>query len=370
MSLRQFSSDQIPMALPNGSPNPVYLHRGPCRPLTPAEDIIADVAAEAIRRGIKNLERHFLDEAIFEFDTAISVLPHFPHAHWNRGQALLMKGEYLEGFREFDWRFKLFGDTLWHKGIPIWCGESLVGKRLILWHEHGYGDSLMFLRYVPMLRGMGAEITLALPEPLRRLAREQFDAEVLDEVPESFDRFDYRCPIFSLPPVLDQTIENVPSAPYLSGNAQRATIAKDRPIIGIAWSGNRKNSRDKHRSIKIDKFLSALDTRDHALYAIQQDELSIGREHGVITPTFSDFAETADCLMAMDHIVTVDTSVAHLAGALAHPSLHVLVPFVAYWPWYQSAAWYPTAHVYRQEKPGEWAPLFERVNANLWRGLQ
>lgn len=364
-ALREFSSDPISMVLPSGKPNPAYVHRGPCRPVTPAEEVIADVAAESVKHGIENLERHFLDEAIFEFETAISVLPEFPHAHWMRGQALLMKGDYLEGFKEFDWRFKMFSDALCHKGIPIWSGEPLSGKSLLLWHEHGYGDSIMFLRYVPMLKRMGARITLALPEPLRRLAREQFDVEVLDEVPLSFNHFDYRCPIFSLPPVLCKSVADLPSEPYFAANAYRATIPRDKPIIGIAWSGNRNNSRDKHRSIKLEKFLTALDTRGHALYAIQQDELSIGRAHGVIAPTFADFAETADCLMAMDHIVTVDTAVAHLAGALGHPSLHILVPFVAFWPWYQSQAWYPTAHVYRQSKPGEWAPVFAKVNEAL-----
>lgn len=366
MKLREYSDDPIPIALPNGSPNPVYLHRGPCRPVTEQEGIIADLAAEAIGRGVENLDRHFLDEAMFEFDTALAVIPHFPHAHWNRGQVLLMQGRYEEGFKEFDWRFKLFGDALWHKGIPIWCGEDLAGKQILLWHEHGYGDSIMFLRYVEPIKAMGAVVTLALPEPLRRLAREQFGVDVLEEVPETFDHFDYRCPLFNLPPAMNASVSNLPPAPYFKADPGRATIAKSKPTIGVAWCGNRKNSRDKYRSIELSRFFDMLNTGDHAVYSVQTIELDGASEYGVITPNYADFAETADCLMAMDHIVTVDTAVAHLAGALGHPSLHILLPHVAYWPWYQAAAWYGTANVYRQEKPGEWEPLFARINERLW----
>jgi hypothetical protein len=360
-ALREFRFDPVPIVTPEGQINPVFLHRGPCRPVTPREEVITDIVAEAMGRGIANIRARFLEEAVMEFDTAIALMPEFPHAHWNRGQALLMMGD-TNGFAEFDWRFKMFGDVLWHKGIPIWSGESLQGKRLLCWHEHGYGDSIMLLRYVPVLQQMGAYITLALPEPLRRLAREQFKCEVLEEVPESWERFDYRCPIFNLLPQMHQMQIPVPACPYFTADPLGYGFKGEAKIIGIAWSGSKDHSHDKDRSIGIDKFMGMLDCNGHDPCAVQlASDKDIG-DWDIVTIPYEDFAETADCLMAMDHIVTVDTAVAHLAGALGHPSLHVLCPYVAYWPWLNSATWYPTANVYHQTKWDDWAGVFARVN--------
>jgi hypothetical protein len=339
----------------------VFLHRGPCRPVTPREEVITDIVSEAMGRGIANIRARCLEEAVMEFDTAIALMPEFPHAHWNRGQVLLMMGD-TNGFAEFDWRFKMFGDVLWHKGIPIWSGEDLRGKRLLLWHEHGYGDSIMLLRYVPVLRRMGAKIVLALPEPLRRLAREQFQCEVLEEVPETWTRFDFRCPIFNLLPQMHAMQIPVPACPYFKGDAARGRFNGAERSIGIAWSGSRDHAHDKDRSIGLCKFMSSLNTKEFAVYAVQATELEHAPDYGVRTLTYKDFADTADCLMAMEHIVTVDTAVAHLAGALGHPSLHVLCPYVAYWPWLNSVTWYPTANIYHHTKPDDWAGIFARVN--------
>jgi hypothetical protein len=391
--LRQFRPDPVPVLLKNGRPNPAFIHRGPTRPLTESQEIITDVVAEAMARGVENLERHWLEEALLEFETAIAVMPEFPHAHWNRAQVLLMLGRYGEGFAEFDWRFKLFGDTLWHQGLPVWCGERLQGKRLLLWHEHGYGDTIMLLRYLPVLQAMGAQLTVAVPEPLRRLIRRQFgattliqpkntprniiaggirtnqnvaasfpyrDVEVLDEVPEDFGRFDYRCPVFNLMGVMQQIHPAIPAAPYVT-----TVPGEPRDVIGVAWSGNRENTRDKFRSIDLGALTAAIPREGCELQSIQMQELEDAPRHGVTAIDYLDFADTADRLMTMRHIVTVDTAVAHLAGAIGHPSLHILVPHVAYWPWYRAAEWYGTARIYRQPKPGDWSTVLAQVNAQL-----
>jgi hypothetical protein len=354
-ALREFRFDPVPIVTPDGQINPVFLHRGPCRPVTPREEVITDIVSEAMGRGIANIRARCLEEAVMEFDTAIALMPEFPHAHWNRGQVLLMMGD-TNGFAEFDWRFKMFGDVLWHKGIPIWSGEDLRGKRLLLWHEHGYGDSIMLLRYVPVLQRMGAEIVLALPEPLRRLAREQFQCEVLEEVPTVWERFDFRCPIFNLLPQMHQMQISVPVCPYFT--ASKAPVGG----IGIAWSGHKGHAHDKDRSLKLADFMSMFEPAGHTLHAIQMDDREECSKYGVIAPDYGDFVETANVLMSLKHIVTVDTAVAHLAGALGHPSLHVLSPYVAYWPWLNSATWYPTANIYHHTKPDDWASMFMRVN--------
>jgi hypothetical protein len=361
--LRQFRDDPVPLLTPNGRPNPAFIHRAPTRLLTPAQEIVTEVVAEVMARGVENLERHWLEEALLEFENAIALMPEFPHAHWNRAQVLLMLGRYDEGFVEFDWRFKLFGDTLWHQGVPVWCGEKLNGRRLLLWHEHGYGDTILLLRYLPVLLAMGAQLTVAAPEPLRRLIRRQFDVEVLEEVPEDFRRFDYRCPVCNLMPVMQRLHPKIPPAPYLA-----TASCEQRNVIGVAWSGNRENARDTFRSIYLGDLTAALEPFTRAGYelqSIQMQELEDAPQHGVTAVNYRDFADTADQLMAMRHIVTVDTAVAHLAGAIGHPSLHILVPYVAYWPWYRVAEWYGTARVYRQPKPDDWDSVFAQVNANL-----
>jgi hypothetical protein len=198
---------------------------------------------------------------------------------------------------------------------------------------------------------------------LRRLVRRQFDVEVLEQVPEDFRRFDYRCPTFNLMPVMHQLGIQIPAAPYLF-----AAQVPRKSMIGIAWSGSRNNERERRRSIPLDTFLEMLDLNGRAPHAVQADDLDLAASRNVAVCNFGDFAQTADCLLGMEHIVTIDTAVAHLAGAIGHPSLHIISPYVAYWPWY-NPAWYPTAKIYRQPKPGDWSSVFAQVNANLWSGL-
>jgi hypothetical protein len=361
--LRAYRDDPISIALPNGKPNPLFLYRGAVhgRPPTPHEEVKRDLVAELHQRGVENLEAHLLEEALFDFETVIELLPEFPYAHWNRAQVLLMLNRYREGFEEFDWRFKLFADDLWHSGIPLWNGEDIAGKRLLLWHEHGYGDTLMLLRFVPEIARRGVIVTLSLVPPLRRIAR-QLGVEVLDaDIPRGRE-FDFRLPLFNLPAALSTLADTVPPAPYLT--APR-TIKISAPAIGIAWSGNAKQSRDHLRSLELERFLALLELNGHQPYALQlAGEDAAAR--GVMVRDYADFAELAEWVMAMDHVVTVCTAVAHLAGALGHPSLHVVVPKVAYWPWYNAQRWYGGAHVYRQRCAGDWGQVFARVNRALW----
>jgi len=338
-------------------------YQGPCRASNKAEQATMEVTAEFMAMAKANMERGQFVEALFDLDNALCLMPKSVHAHCNRAQALFSLGRYSEGFAEFEWRFLLFGNPFVGVDVPIWRGEELSGKRLLLCHEHGYGDSLMLLRYVPVLKAMGAIITLLMPPGLVRLAR-QFGVEVLEKYPEDYGAFDYCCPMFSIIAAMGHGVSDIPSEPYIE------TVRGERlpNSVGISWSGNREHLRDAHRSVGIEQFLSLFECNGHSLYSVQNSELDEAAERGVVTRSFEDLTETAEFMSRLDHIVTVDTAPAHLAGAIGHPSVHLLLPYSSDWRWYNAEAWYPQINVYRQDAPGDWESVFERVNKNLkWR---
>lgn len=340
------------------------LYRGPCRYASEREEVAAEVVADALTRANDSIERGQFGEALFDLDTALSLMPKSPHAHWNKAQALLSLGDYVAGFREFEWRLTLFGDWLASSGALLWRGENLSGKRVLLCHEYGYGDSLMMLRFVPVLKEQGADITLLLPKALVGLAL-QFDVQVLHEVPRRFDGFDYLCPMFSVMAGLGVGVGDIPAPPYISANPAKRISKGKRPNIGIAWSGNRTHLRDAHRSIDIDLFLSLFDHRGSALYSVQASESDEAAKRGVITPAYEDFAASASVMLSLDHVVTVDTAAAHLAGAIGHPSVHLLLSYSHDWRWHNARAWYPSMNLHRQDVPGDWASAFAKVNRCL-----
>jgi hypothetical protein len=334
-------------------------YQGPCRASNKAEQATMEVTAEFMAMAKANMERGQLEEALFDLDNAICLMPKSVHAHNNRAHALLSLGDYSEGFKEFEWRL-LFGDKCFLSDVPMWRGQDIAGKRLLLCHEAGYGDSLMMLRYVPVLKAMGAIITLLMPPGLVRLAR-QLGIEVSDQFPDDYSIFDYRCPMFSVIPALGHVVNDIPTAPYIKmAGGERLPNS-----FGIAWSGNREHLRDQHRSVGIEQFLSLFEGNGHSLYNVQNSELDEAAEHGVVTRSFEDLAETAEFMSRLDHIVTVDSAPVHLAGAIGHPSVHLVLPFVCDWRWYNSQAWYPNIKIYRQDSPGDWASAFSKLNKAL-----
>lgn len=335
-------------------------YRGAYRPISKADEIVAELVSDSITRANENMEHGRFREAVFDFDTAIALMPNLPQAHHNKAHALLSLGEYHEGFREFEWRLPFFGDALALSGVPLWRGENLISNRVLLCHEFGYGDSLMLLRYVPVLKALGAIVTLLLPPGLVSIAQ-SLDVEIRTEYPTDFESYDYRCPLFSVATNLQHGVSDIPETPRLAVHHGE----KVPNSIGIAWSGNREHGRDKHRSLEVDEFLSLLECGGRDLYSVQNSELERAETCGVITRSYEDFADTAAWMMRLDHVVAVDTAAAHLAGVTAHPSAHVLVPYSSDWRWYNAAAWYPKINVHRQDRPGDWASAFAKVNRCL-----
>jgi hypothetical protein len=288
-----------------------------------------------------------------------------PNARWNRSLLLLALGRYAEGWEDFQARWWLFADpsprtiTNWFRAnLPPWDGEPLRAKRLVLIHDAGFGDTVMLLRYVPTLRRLG-EVVFAAPPALARLA-----APLVGLVRDVSER-DVACTMFDLPRLLKQTPATIPPCPYLKPDrirraAWRDRLAKERrPKIGIAWSSI--HSTFPKRDVEIRAFLKMLGADGCALFSLQKHAWDEARAHGVEANDFEDFADLAAFIANMDSVVTIDTAALHVAGAIGHPRVNVVLPFVPCWRWHCGNPWYPHVRLCRQQVPGDWPSAFAQV---------
>lgn len=324
------------------------------------------VAANHLDQGIAYLRKNRFAEAIAEFDENLSLTPSDPYAHWNKAIALLSIGDYTNGFSEHDWGWRLFdwrqagpvGDDIDRlKELPIWHGEDISDQRLLVYHELGFGDAIMTLRYLPELKCRAEHVTLIVDHSLTSLA-EQFGIEVIEKVPDDINGYDYRLPLFGVLSALHQMLDNIPRSPYIFAIFNKSKHVSGRPRMGIAWSGRTQTM------FSLETFLSKLDHEDYPLLQSLQFGADAGIEK-VLPLKTTDFSDTVELIAQMDHVVTVDTAAAHLAGAMGHPSVHLLLPFMMDWRWWNCCVWYPTIKTYRQETPDDWSIPFARLNVAL-----
>ncbi len=291
-------------------------------------------------------------------------------AHATLGMALLRKGEFSEGWKEYEWRLKVKGHLLFmDTEKPLWRGEPAEGKRLLLYAEQGLGDTLQFCRYASLV-AQRARVTLKVQQPLVKLlsSLRGIDAVVTDEQKVAFDM---HCPLMSLPFVYGTTMDTIPSAvPYLNAPAERVVYWKEKLAgvtgrkVGLAWSGNPKLSTDVRRSIAAEKFDRLAGLPGTSFISLQKGAAvkpsCIAHDW---TEEFSDMAETAALIENLDLVISVDTSVAHLAGALGKP-VWLLNRYDSEWRWLQGrddSPWYPTLRQFRQTAPNDWDAVLERA---------
>jgi hypothetical protein len=313
-----------------------------------------------ITRANEYTDNGKLHEALADLDEALTYFV-TPHARWNRSQVLMSLNDYRAGAPELEVRWQLFSGLLDSEGMraatcaPLWTGEEIAGKRLLLYFEAGYGDAVMLLRYVPLLLDMRAELTLLMPPPLKRLAAQWDDVPVIDQF---VGEYDFRCPMFSLLQALDETPESVPDQPYLDVDPQWGKPTRDdgRKRIGIAWSSERAHAVE--RLIPLEQLMAALP--DCQLYSLQNHAQKQGERYDVQTFQFTDFAELAALIARMDAIVSIDTAALNLAGAIGHPKVNALLPFAPVWRWH-NPRWYPQIHQCRCEHRGDWASALAQL---------
>jgi tetratricopeptide (TPR) repeat protein len=338
------------------------------------------VAARSSRGvALQALNRHA--EAIESFERALALAPDYADAHFNRSLALLATGDYARGQSEYEWRWKRSGAAPPRQVRPLWLGEaSLADKTILLHAEQGLGDTIMFARYVGAIARTGAKVVLEVhPELKSLIARLAGTATVIGRG-EPRPAHDFHCPLGSLPLALKTRPDSVPQEiPYVAADPERVTRWRERlsahgaPRVGIAWAGNVAHANDRNRSLPLDKLASLLAREGARLVSLQRDlragdaERLAGAPVLHLGPELADFDDTAAVLAQCDLVISVDTSVAHLAGALGRP-LWVLLPFSADWRWTaggERCPWYPSARLYRQPLPGDWDSVIAGVVRDL-----
>lgn len=332
-------------------------------------------------QSLATLNRH--QDAIASYGRALTIQPDFADAHFNAAMSFLTIGDYARGFIEYEWRWKRTGMTV-PKAFrrPPWLGETpLAGKTIVLHAEQGLGDTVQFTRYVPRLAQMGARVVLEVSPVLKPLFGSLEGAGSVVARGEPLPPYDAHCPLGSLPLAFKTDVANIPAdIPYL--RASDAALAKwqprlealPSPRIALAWSGNASHPNDRNRSLSLAQLEPLLSAPGFRFISVQRElrdgeAETLARDPRILNlgPELNDFSDTAAVLALADLVITVDTSVAHVAGALGRPTL-VLVPFQPDWRWMLDrdvSPWYPTLRLFRQTAIGDWESVIARVRAAL-----
>ena len=322
-------------------------------------------------------------EATASLQRALEINPGYPEAHWNLGVVLLTLGDYARGWQEWEWRWRSRSLPLKPEPPrPRWHGsEDLAGKTLLLHAEQGFGDTLQFARFAPLAARGGARVVLQAQAALKPLLAGLPGVSAVIADDEPLPACDFQCPLLSLPLALGTTLDNLPAvAPYLAADAEalarwRQRLGEPRGLrVGLVWSGRRDHKINPVRSIAPERLLPLLSVEGMTFVSLQKDvsagDVELLRAHPEILDLGSslrDFSDTAALLALLDLVISVDTSVAHLAGALGRP-LWLLLAYAADWRWLtgrEDCPWYPTARLYRQPQPGDWDRAVERVRQAL-----
>ncbi len=334
---------------------------------------------------LKDLKR--FDEALASYDRAIALQPDNADAHWSKSNLLLLMGDYAQGWLLHEWRWKspYFSKHRREFKQPPWLGESSpAGKTLLIHAEGGFGDVIQKCRYIPAALALGADVILEMPPTLVRLMSSLKGNFRVVAKGDPLPAFDLHCPTMSLPLAFRTTPDSIPAdLPYLHADADRVDSwrrrlgEKTRPRVGLAWSGTVRKEIDsspaRKRGIPLQVLapLLALPVEFHSLQKqLQPDELAalagfpqIHLHHEAL----EDFSDTAALVAAMDLVISIDTSVAHLAGALGKATW-ILLPFAPDYRWTVEGAgtpWYPGARLFRQTVSGDWSCVIREVAAGL-----
>jgi tetratricopeptide (TPR) repeat protein len=326
-----------------------------------------------------------LNAAIASFDQAIALRPDYAEAHWHKSLALLLNGDFASGWKLYEWRIQKPDTRRHHRAFaqPVWTGaEPLQGKTILLHAEQCLGDTIQFCRYATLVARRGARVILQVPKALAELLGSLDGvADVISGA--ALPQFDLHCPLLSLPLAFGTDAASIPcSGKYLASDAgmQRHWAGRlgppsgvARPRVGLAWSGSAMHGNDRNRSIALADLLAHLP--DGIEYVSLQQDIREGDRAALdarpdirhFGEQLWDFSDTAALCELMDLVVSVDTSVAHLAGALGVPT-RLLLPHVPDWRWMlerQDSPWYASMALLRQEHTGDWSGVFDRLKAEL-----
>jgi len=318
------------------------------------------------------------DEAQEAYRQAVLRRPDCASSHFGYAVMLLRKGEFAQGWREYEWRLRAaeLGIRSLKVPMPRWDGGDLSGKTILLCAEQGLGDTIFFSRFVPLVAQRAGKVTVAVQPDLLALLRSISAQTRWIALGEQVGVCDAYCPLPSLPGVMRTNLTNIPAeAPYLRADAElsqkwRARLPQGRPKVGLVWAGKSQQHIDRERSLPLAQ-LAPLAQNGAWLVSLQKGEAArqVAASKFPIadwTDELKDFSDTAALVDNLDLVVTVDTAVAHLAGAMGKP-VWMLLPFVPDWRWMlerNDSPWYPTMRLFRQEKLGDWeAPVSQMALA-------
>jgi tetratricopeptide (TPR) repeat protein len=356
-------------------------------------DEAVEVLQEVIRRhpdhvqaynsmGVARLHQGLVDDGLAQFEAGLRLKADDPDIHLNRALTWLLQGNFDAGWVEYEWRWKLKKTQPCAFPQPTWDGSALPQGTILLWAEQGLGDTLQFIRYAAQVKERVGKVLLECPGPLRGLLISCPGVDALVGGGAPLPPADVQAPLLSLPRILGTTPSTVPaSVPYLfvDGSLQerwREKMGSGKGLkVGIVWRGNPQFSGDRYRSVRLEQFRPLTKVPGVRLFSLQKgkgsEQLAEYAEAFGITDLGSqisgDFRDTAAAVSNLDLVVSVDTSVGHLAGALGVP-VWLLLPFNPDWRWMlarEDSLWYPTARLFRQQRWGDWDAVFDRVANGL-----
>lgn len=318
------------------------------------------------------------DEAIAGYRRAIRLDPDCVEAHWNLGLNLLRAGRFPEGWPEYEWRWRRPGTPVEHRHAPAWDGGPLNGRTLLLVCEQGLGDTLQFIRYVRLFGRLDGPVVLRCQAELSRLLQDCPGVDRVVTTRDPLPPFDVQASLMSLPLLFGTTVDGIPAeVPYLPPAAgplpplPEGALPEGGFRVGLVWGSS---PTDPSRSCPLAALTSLARSPELRLFSLQKgppaEELANTPDADRIvdlSDRIGDMADTAAFIRQLDLVVTVDTSVAHLAGALGRP-VFILLPHLADWRWLldrDDSPWYPTARLFRQRTPGDWAEVAARLDEAL-----
>ena len=342
-----------------------------------------DYAEAHSNRGMALQELKQIVAAVVSYDRAIAIKADYPAAYWNKSLALLLNGDFERGWELYEWRWKREDKSKYRRSFvqPLWLGaQSLKGKTILLYGEQGLGDTIQFCRYVKLVSDLGARVVLEVDKSLASLLEELAGVSELIVRGDALPFFDYHCPLLSLPLAFKTELSTIPcSAKYISTDALKMTHwknkldVKTKPRVGLAWSGSTWHKNDHNRSIFLSELMHRLPSGFQYVSLQKEtrqiDKLTLESNPHIIRfgGELNDFTDTAALCELMDVVISVDTSVAHLAGALGTPTW-ILLPFIPDWRWLldrDDSPWYTSVKLYRQPTIGDWNSVFAKVGSDL-----
>lgn len=333
--------------------------------------------------GCLQLGHGELAKAQANFERAVGIEPDYAQAHVQLACIRLASGDFERGWPEYEWRLKTGTQPRFPQ--PRWDGGRLEGRTILLYTEHGFGDTFQFVRYAPLVKELGGTVLLACPQRMIDLLSSCPGIDQLVPREDPLPRFDLHASILSLPAILKTTAESIPrKVPYLSADSQLKAIWRDRltphegRTIGIVWQSGPTSARDRHRSVPLEKFAPLVEVPRVRLVSLQQgpgteqlgaigDRLPVTTLRPQLDPSSGAFADTAAVIENLDLVITCDAPIAHLAGALGAP-VWVALSYMPDWRWQfgrSDSPWYPSMRLFRQPAPGDWDSVFGAMKSAL-----